>query len=278
MATKKQEAFVKWWTGAAGLNEIYQTNKIQFAFLASPTEGSKQCHPWVLCRDFLHDAVKATLTETTQSIYGFIFNGTKNPPVDVKKMRMLIRHTEVKERDAKKTTEYEKDRIHRALALIHRFEKVGKLSKTKIERIQKTKDGIPVWLLVGSKKWVRSPFMLSMYTYLIRLGTDPNLMWDEGKPLTEILSDTASKNKSGGGNDMRYLQTHHDKLEKIMAAHKELFYPANDLDPSYSDVDVMQTFHDRSGILNLCKFQSTRKGLEENVRKILAKKVLAEKK
>ena len=260
---KKKQEMIKWFKSTGGLSEIYQQNKIQFSFLSSPKDGYKQCHPWVLCRDFLHDAVKAEINKNTQKIYGFIFASGSNPPVDLEKMRMLIRHQNVK-----KAIDYQ-DRVDRALELIHRFEKIGDLGKSKVMWIEKADTNTPVWLFTGEKEWVRSPFMVSLYSYLIRLGTYDKLVYDEKKPTSAILKDTVDKNPKVTDNDINYLRKHFNKLEKIMTHHKELFYEKNDLDDRYTKTLDINIFHNYSGILNLCTLGSRDDDLNRRVTEIL---------
>lgn len=262
MAQAKQE-LIKWFKTPGGLSEIYQQNQVQFSFLSSPKAGNMQCHQWVLCRDFLHDAVKAEVNKDTQGIYGFTFTGGKNPHIDLDKMRMLVRHKNVK-----KAKDYQ-DRIDRALELVHRFEAIGKLKKSKVMWIEKADSSIPVWLFTGDREWIRSPFMVSLYSYLIRLGTYDKLIYTEKKSTSNILEDTVNKNPSATDNDIKYLRRHFDKLEKIMRYHKELFYDNGDLDERYTKKLNINTFHNQSGILNLCTQGSGDDDLNKRVAEIL---------
>jgi hypothetical protein len=263
MVEKKKQEMIKWFKTTGSLSEIYQQNKIQFSFLSSPETGHMQCHPWVLCRDFLHDAVKAEVNKNKQGIYGFTFTGGTNPPVDLEKMRMLVRHQNVK-----KAKDFQ-DRIDRALEMIHRFEKIGGLKKSKVMWIEKADTSTPVWLFTGSRRWIRSPFMVSLYSYLIRLGTYDNLVYDKKNTTGKILKETVDKNKSATDNDISYLRRHFDKLEKIMAHHKELFYKSGDLDDRYTKNLAINTFHNYSGILNLCTLGSQDNDLNKRVAEVL---------
>ena len=82
---------VEWYEQTRTLSEIYQITDMQFAFLSSPEDGNRQCCSWAQCRDFLHDALRTMKTGLNTGIYGFVYKKDVDPPIDLKKTRMLVR-------------------------------------------------------------------------------------------------------------------------------------------------------------------------------------------
>jgi len=79
---------VVWFPTSGNLSEEYQKLGFEFAFMSANYE---QCHTFVKCRDFLQDAVLWQLEGKKKSIYNFIYDPAKQPPIDLEKMRMLVR-------------------------------------------------------------------------------------------------------------------------------------------------------------------------------------------
>ena len=130
MATKIE---VQWWKEKASLAEIYQKTGIEFAFLSSPKDGYRQCHPWAKCCDFLHDALRSTINKDSCQIYGFNFDAKKNPLLDLRRTRMLVR------KNAKKGEEEAVESFHKKMLSARRIlnfyeDRVG-VTKTTLRKI-----------------------------------------------------------------------------------------------------------------------------------------------
>ena len=69
------------------LSEIYQQVNMQFAFISPDNE---QSHTFVLCRDFLHDAVKAYLNKSSCEIYRFRYDYNVNPCIDMDNIKFCL--------------------------------------------------------------------------------------------------------------------------------------------------------------------------------------------
>ena len=210
---------IVWWTDPASLDEIYQQTGIQFAFLSSAKDGLKQCHPWVLCRDFIHDALRSSITKTKCSIYGFKYIAGTNPVVSTDKVRMLVRRPELKGATDKKKAVFHEN-MKNALKLVNHFEEVADLeTRTELSQI-KVPGGAEVYLFRGSSLWVKAPYLISMFTFLIRLG-HKNIKFKDQKDLIKKLK--AQTTKSAPDNDQRYLQSSFDKLHIVIDNWRDLF-------------------------------------------------------
>ena len=81
---------VTWFNKKRNLSEIYQSFDMKFSFAS--TEGNEllQCHNWVKCRDFLHDAVRTMLTEQESNIFGFKFAKGLNPNISMDNIKFFL--------------------------------------------------------------------------------------------------------------------------------------------------------------------------------------------
>lgn len=138
------------------LNEIYQTVQMKFAFCKPEGTKVRQIHDFVLCRDFLNDALVASALKIKFNIYGFNFDGNeKKVPLD--KTYLLI-------------SSPNKDKIENSLKLLNEIEKQTRTARTKIYPLNVSKAFGDLYLAVGSPRWVKSTVMISLYTLLWRLG------------------------------------------------------------------------------------------------------------
>lgn len=239
---------------AGAFSEIYQQTGMKFAFLSAPKDGNKQCHKFVLCRDFLNDAVKYTITKKEVAVYGFKYN-KDNPPVDLTKMRMLVTKTsEDKELPAKMLT---------SLKLLHIFETRMGLVKSSLFKV---KGDQPVWLFVGSGTWVKSPFLVSLYTFLIRLGD--KLAFLEDVTSENVMEKLKVIKEKCEDNDAGYLNSFLDKIDMILAGYKSLLLGTSRFDKIYSAELPIVSFHNGSGIKSLCDASTPSKELNDKVKEL----------
>lgn len=249
----KQTA-VEWFKAPKSLNEIYQQTGMLFAFISSPENGSKVCHEWVKCRDFLHDAVRSQITEIPCSIYGFTFDSKKNPTIDMKKMRMLISKEVIKEDDIAGF----KKKMESGLALVNHFEKYAKVSLSKLEEIDsKGSNKKVVYSFVGPQMWMTSPFLISMYTFLIRLG-DKEISFENVDELKEKFKDLHSKYKEGrlSDNDANYLGKSWDKMHIFIKNRTKLFPKKDGVHDIFYGSYNINGFHNNAGIWSLSSCQT----------------------
>lgn len=209
------------------LSEIGQFVPYQFAFMSAE---NKQCHSWVQCRDFLNDALRgAWQGKKSEYIYGFTYNPETMPKIDVTKMRMLVSNITEKQAQA-------------AIKILNLFEKHASLPPSIFDITQV----INTRCFIGPKAWVISPFLVSLYTYLIRLGyrklefeTKEEFIWE----LKNINS------FSSNDNDVHYTKASLPVLFKILDSRKIHSFKTN---KNYNEVSI-HPFHNHSGIVNFAK-------------------------
>ena len=243
---------VGWFSKSSKLNEIYQSTGMVFAFVSSPLNGLCQCHEWVKCRDFLPDAARSQITNKECTIYGFTFNPAKNPIVDLNKMRMLVTKTPLEAANIPKF----KQQIESGLKLLNHFESIAGVIKSKVAKVDLTGQDIykSMFLFTGSVMWMRSPFLISMYSFLIRLG-DKELQFTNNDELRVELKKLSENHLSGkiNDNDASYLHNSWDKLDLIIKNRSKLFPIKNRVHDFYwKDYTILQ-FHNYTGLNSLTK-------------------------
>lgn len=257
---------VKWYPDK-GMSEIYQQVQMQFAFLSSSEDGNRQCHPFVLCRDFLHDAVKAHLNGGKWSIYGFNYEFGKYPPICMNNILMLVRRklpTEQKKTNKDIVKEF-KQQVKRGTKLLHHYEKIAKLSKSLVKWVKDDK-GNPVAIFTGDAVWMTNTFLISMYTYLIRMGAK-NITFKSNKALMSeyqrLLEEFRKSGKSD--NDLKYLHDVWNKLDIIAKYRLDLF--GEGVHKMFFDKNITtSTFHNKCGIQSLGMFITPEKDVHDKIK------------
>lgn len=240
--------------------EIYQQTGIRFAFLSSPRDGYRQCHQFVSCRDFLHDVALSTVTGRDIYVYQFQYSLERNPPADMKRMRILV-----KKRDRLTQESFDKKMLC-SLELINHYESIAGWYHSFMLGIHGDDS---LRLLIGPSKWMLSPFLISMYSYLIRLG-HKEIKFDSPEGLTKeyirLMGEYGERDDGTGrprDNDVDYLRKCFGKLHLVAKHHKILF--SNNPRENYSIADGPKenyskygasiiSFHNYSGIVSLCEF------------------------
>jgi hypothetical protein len=254
---------IQWWSDKASLNEIYQTTGIEFAFLSAPKDGNKQCHPWVKCRDFLHDALRSTVNEDSCGIFGFKYNYAKNPHLDLSRTRMLVRKNFVPK--GKETVVSFHQKMLSAKRILNHYEKLVGTTLTRLTRTTDDKGGT-VWVFTGPSFWQRAPYLVSMYTFIIRLG-DKDIKFKDSAGLLESFKKL--KTREGTDNDQKYLCDNFDKMHLVISNWNELFYEDKKIKESLFDKEIpLGRYHNNAGINSLCRFASPVPELNVRMKKI----------
>lgn len=229
--------------------EVYQQTNIGFAFLSSPKDGSRQCHRFILCRDFLVDVINTMVSHRDTNVYFFSYKEGTNPPADLKRTRILVKAPLRSNEKA-----FEK-KMQCSLNMIKYYEDMAEWQNSQLFRVTDCKD---TWLFLGPSDWMSCSFLLSMYTFLIRLG-DKNIPFKSGDDLTEtyrsfVKKHTVKDHVAASDNDIMYLMESFDKLHLIIKHRHELF--SDKIQNNYSKNYRLADIHDFGGISYLSRFQS----------------------
>ena len=247
----EKTVIVDWFSSTNSLIEAYQQTEFKFSFIGPPGENgiSRQCHPWAKCRDFLPDAVRATIINKTFSIYGFNFDPIKNPILDLDIMRMLVYKSDLKSIDK---IEFE-DKMFFGISLLNHYEKIMEISPSILYRTKEDYNNKPVYLFVGNGEWMRSPFLISLYTFLIRLG-DKKIVFENNQELMDKYKTLIKQHESGKiyDNDIGYLKSMWNILHVILENREILIHSNTTPDPIFKNLSINNSvFHNRTGIKSL---------------------------
>ena len=223
------------------LGEISQIIAIKYSFL---TEQNEQAHPLVKCRDFLHDVLYAIHGERAVGIYGFVYNTKINPLIDLNSIRLLVTY-----QNEKQAAEWSKKAINVLNIFEETFDK-----KSIAEEVEDHKN---MRVFIGSKEWLSTPALLSLYTLLIRLVAhnletyvpEINTMGDFIKACKMFVDSGRSS------NERTYMNSIHSYLEDIIKYRKQLFKEVLKEGEWYSEYFKQvptHEVHNNRGIVALC--------------------------
>lgn len=257
---------VKWFTGSRP-SEIYQSFNMKFAFANETDNEIIQCHQWVKCRDFLHDVVRTMLTGAISSIYSFQFEKGKNPDMCMDNIKLLVSKKDIK------TGLIFRPILNRSLKLINHFENLAGEELSTLRKVQadNTAGYKHVWLVTGPKFWLSTPYLVSLYTFLLRLG-DKKFKFKDGNSLKKAFEKECNKQEADGGNDSKYLKQVWDKIDRVIEAHDQLAELNDDgFSSLYFDKASISDFHNRTGIVSACKGSTWNTKFNKSITKVLSK-------
>ena len=244
-----------------------QITGFHYAFISTKGE---MCHHWIKCRDFLQDALRNQLTCRADAIYSFHYQPKSDPVVDTARTRMLVKRIP-HPTNAQNKKEFD-DMMRSALKLINHYEVKYKLTpRSKFIKAEMPGDQYP-YLFVGPGVWSQGPVMISIYTFLIRLGYFKPVFKD-----SKSLMMAYEKIMNGGQqtNDTRYLKVVHKNFDPALKHMEDhLFKP-----PGWKKGQKvlfhdspMNSFHHHSGIVRLSQFGTPETKLNEKFRRIFGAK------
>lgn len=223
----KKPVNIHWYDADKRTRNILQIYKkgLEFAFVSNANE---QCHPFVFCKDFLQLVIFSNIHEKSISLFNFNYNPKKNP-VSLDKLRIILRNTS----DA----DFIK-KIENAVVFINYFEKTLKIKQTKFCLCENN-----TVLFVSSKRWLKSPPLISMYMLLVRIG----MIHEKDKPIDYTINGILqNKIKPYQLKDFSLLKNSLYGIKKILEdGDRKSFY--KDIKKNYPDINLM-TIH-KDGIL-----------------------------
>lgn len=245
--------------------EEYQVTGFHYAFVSSPKDGNRMCHWWVKCRDFLQDALRNQLTGRNDQIYGFAYRPKDDPPVDTETTRIMVKRIP---KPASETLRKEFDEMMiSGLKLINFYEK--KYSFKPLSTITRVDHDDYPYLFVGPGVWSQGSVMISIYTFLIRLGYFKPAFTDE-KSLMAAYDKIIGNGQQT--NDTRYLRTVYKNLDPALVnIEKHLFVQKGKTKILFHDSN-MSSFHHHSGIVSLSQFNTPESALNNEFKKIFSAK------
>lgn len=235
----KSKVGIEWRTKKCTAQQVYQSG-LQYAFV-SP--DCKQCTPFVYCKDFLQDAVQGFVCKRKVcDIYRFTYNPEEDPPIAMNCTKILL---------ANQGDPDLRDKIPGCLDFINQIENKLKIRHSDVweclDPPKKYQKG-GVWLFEGSRRWIKSPPMLSFYTLLLRLGCIHEKGTLYKRTLDEIKSGATGVYQEQDRQQLKYANKGIQRILKF--GDRRIFY--RDVGSNYPPVDV-NDMHNRCGIVGFAQ-------------------------
>ena len=214
--------------------DSYNPNKLEFAFIT--TVGNKRviCHSPVSCREQLIDKFRGLYNEDSEK---YIPNKINMHKVDTNKLRLLVFVQGMGLDEAR--LYHHKRELFFAKKVINYYEKLVGIKPSLISTALCQEEGKCsnfAWLFTGSKDWLLSPILLSLYPLIIRAaktyvqieyanGNIENLPKNiDDKVIIDIWNTVKKHNidKHSIGHENILFDKHSDII-KILAGAKTLF-------------------------------------------------------
>lgn len=243
-----------------------QTNHIylQWALCSRPTAKDKvkqlsrfdSCRESLCCRMF--DAIDR-LTSRTMSM---------------DKLRLVVKigsnssYPSTQEEHQKMMDKWAKSALH----ILHIIEKEHKWTLTKAYPIKPYSFGDKVYMIVASKKWMRSPHLVSLFTLIFRISGDESFQTPSFmrlKSYKSVMQHIKKFSARGGGDKSR--------VNAILKYWDPLLRNYNEMFKGYSMKETFDrhnyTSHTQEGINRLCDNRCTNYKLQERFDKVVKKAV-----
>lgn len=228
---------IKWKpiNGNLKIIQIYSKG-LEYALVS---EDDRQCHPFVWCKDFLHDVIFAAVNNRIIDIYKFRYDPKYDPLPSQKQIKLLITNG----RDYKL-----KEKIPNTLDFLNQIESKLKIKKTIVrkcisppQRYEKSE----IFIFEGSRRWIYAPAMISFYSLLIRIGLCHTINQDFTTTLQNILD---GKQQTYQNKDKQLLKKIMPAINKIvLLGDRKVF--SKDIKKNYPGNLLVDTVHHNLGLL-----------------------------
>lgn len=183
------------WAQQYGTAQIYSNG----AELALSNSKGQQIGPFVFCKDFLHDALRARIHATPSSIYGYKTGAAELAMIELSQPYVLLANSQIA--DLNKYLDNILDFMLQADEAMALAWPVPTSYKAATSPPAKYKGGVSYW--TGSPLWMISPPAFSLWGLLLRNGK----VHEIGRPYRETIQDIINgKLKPGVANDHVYLE------------------------------------------------------------------------
>jgi hypothetical protein len=238
---------IVWKPKIARVSQVFGKG-VEYALVSA---DNRQIHQFVYCKDFLQDTIHAYLNATNLDLYAFRYDGAKSIPVNLDSTKLLI----ASYRDPRF-----KQKIDLILEFLNQFEDRLKMRKTvaySCKAPMPTYKRSGVFMLEGSKRWMKAPPLISLYTFLIRLGCSHTV----GDPLEKTLDGLTDESiipyqKTSWNNkypDQEYLKEARIAIDWVLKyGDRRMFYA--DIKRNYPrSIKSFDDMHNHCGLVGLAK-------------------------
>lgn len=217
----------------AAISQIYSKG-MEFALVS---QDYKQCNPFVWCKDFLQDVVYSALHKKWINIYDFQYSPYTDPEPCLDKVRILVANAN----DSKL-----RNKIPNVIDILNQIEDTLDIKKSFVRECWMPPENYRksgVWMFEGSKRWLKSPPMLSLYTLLLRVGCVHTVGVRYEKTLKDIMSQDIKPYQKKDALWLKHSMTGIEKIIRI--GDRKIFH--SDIKDNYPNLDI-DVIHNQLGI------------------------------
>jgi hypothetical protein len=253
-------------------NYSLRDKNLKFALLSAPKHGSKQVCGLSSCRDYLHDVIRVTVHSNDTKGRAWAAYTTRRvgdtSVVDLSRLRLILASNNETPNGLRT-----QDTLFVGKHMLNIYEEFVGFPKSTITTvdypvIDADVGECSVWILNGTRAWIKSPHLLSIVTLILRaayrLKALPTFKNNSMQEVADILKEIACYRTID--TDAVYVSKVGSALPILLAHHDELF--THTMSEAYDKgVDM---FHSRGGIVSLCESNSPLKDLNVKVKTLLA--------
>lgn len=251
------------------LSEISQAINVMFGFATTKKQILQCCK----CRDFLHDQVRASLINQRQGIYGMVYDPKVDPPIDLRLMRMVVEYDRTMEGPGSGPRKIDDDEfwnvMFKAVEVLRLFEALTEYrSRTNVKRVKEAKR---MAYFTSPRLWIRAPHMVSLYTLIIRLCARSGICKRNFKTAEEFIKAVKDEKSVGtSDNDIGYANKCADFMITVVKRHRDLELGSKGgmANTFYNKMEI-GSFHNRMGIVSLCKAITAIPSLNDKAKEVL---------
>lgn len=207
--------------------------------------------------------------------HGLNGNSIKKKSIPIDKLRLVVKigsNSNYSPTQAKRQKIMDK-RTKSALHMLHIIEKEHKWGLTKAYPIKPYSYGDKIYMVVASKKWMRSPHMVSLFTLIFRISGDQAFQASSFMRLRSYKAIMRCLKEFGRNNDYSDKFKVHTSLkywDPLLRNYNKMFrgYPMKD---TFNRSNYIS--HSQEGINRLCANACTNSKLQERFNEVVKKAV-----
>lgn len=240
-----------------GFNDApYKSHRMGFALVSPPSDGRRQCHGFITCRDQLCDILRAGALKS--DVNGSYVPGV-NPPMDFEKTRLLMA------RDIENpSTEFAgiRDKLFSGKRVINVYEKMAGWQQSTITTVNHTSKS-HAWLLTGPPNWMQYSNLFSMMCLILRVACEHGpLKFSKADDLPKMWQQISYINHHDCSN---WIKNCHPWFPILMKRYKDIFTQQS-LKETYQS--GKEDYYSRGGVYSLITGGTGNQTLTKNIKKV----------
>ena len=181
---------------------------------------------------------------------------------------MLVKKAQLNKSSAKTDVDRFRKELKAGQALVNHYEKLAGVSLSTMRKVNDA--SVHVWRFRGPGFWMRSPFLISMYSFLIRIGDKVDIVdgFKDTPDLIKKLKKVSQMGHVGGDHDINYLGDCHDKMHLFIENLDDLIFGKGKLKLDKNYKHPTNSLHNYCGVHSLCRHVTPDTTLNNKLKKL----------